>query len=247
MEVLRRNPDLLVEDVWRVFEVEGGGENSLAAYDKYSSAENRWRTALVELGNDGSLDRERLLDASLDALQRGFGAVSGAVVLRAPRGHASDTGRAHGAGVDLPLARREPDRTDCLDGAQGAHADREGEGLDPAEVVSQIRPALLTPARVRPRRRSDSWNEPSHPSPISGPEPQASSPKHSVMGALTCRRSRSKSSTRGSRRHPRILPLPFGHSPPAVIRRCAPRSTPGSELRTPLSRGRHSPHRRRGL
>ncbi len=72
MEVLRRNPDLLVEDVWRIFEVEGGGENSLAAYDKYSSEENRWRAALVELGNDGSLDRERLLDASLDALQRGF-------------------------------------------------------------------------------------------------------------------------------------------------------------------------------
>ena len=69
--LLRRNPDLLVDDVWRLFEVEGG-ENSLAAYDKYFREENTWRAALVELGEDGSLDRERLLDASLDALQRGF-------------------------------------------------------------------------------------------------------------------------------------------------------------------------------
>ncbi len=126
MAVLRRNPDLLVEDVWRIFEVEGGGENSLAAYDKYSSEENRWRAALVELGNDGSLDRERLLDASLDALQRGFAQFRAQWFSAFHEAHATDPGRARGAGVDLPLARREPDRTDCLDGAQGARADPEG-------------------------------------------------------------------------------------------------------------------------
>ncbi|NLX96414.1 MAG: hypothetical protein GXY83_09580 [Rhodopirellula sp.] len=65
-------PDLL-EDVWRLFELEGGGEFSLAAHDKYAKRpEHRWDWALVELSKQGKLPRQRLLDASLDALDRGF-------------------------------------------------------------------------------------------------------------------------------------------------------------------------------
>ncbi|MCP4319745.1 MAG: hypothetical protein GY789_28130 [Hyphomicrobiales bacterium] len=68
---VQRHPDL-IPDLWRFFEVEGTGEFSLAAYDKYSSADNSWTAALLELSDKGLIDRSRLLDASLDALARDF-------------------------------------------------------------------------------------------------------------------------------------------------------------------------------
>jgi Family of unknown function (DUF6493) len=68
---LLADPDLL-EDVWKVFEIEGGGEYSLAAHDKYMRAELSWETGLVQLANEGKLSRARLLDASLEALARDF-------------------------------------------------------------------------------------------------------------------------------------------------------------------------------
>ena len=58
--------------VWRLFEVEGNSENSLAAHDKYSAANRTWEYLLLELSQSGNLPRERLLDASLQALDRGF-------------------------------------------------------------------------------------------------------------------------------------------------------------------------------
>jgi hypothetical protein len=57
---------------WRLFEVEGGGELSLAACDKYTADENGWSYALRDLAARGKIDRGRLLDASLDALSRDF-------------------------------------------------------------------------------------------------------------------------------------------------------------------------------
>jgi hypothetical protein len=62
----------LLDEVWRLFEIEGGGELSLAARDKYTREEDTWETALVELAKQGKLDRGRLLDASLDTLGRDF-------------------------------------------------------------------------------------------------------------------------------------------------------------------------------
>ena len=69
---LDAEPDLL-DDLWRLFEIEGGGEYSLATHDKYTRDDNRWDRAFVELSRRGTFPRERLLDASLDALERGFG------------------------------------------------------------------------------------------------------------------------------------------------------------------------------
>jgi hypothetical protein len=72
LDTLLEEPDLL-EDVWRLFELEGGGEYSLAAHDKYrKQPADRWDRSLAELSRRGILPRERLLDASLDALDRGF-------------------------------------------------------------------------------------------------------------------------------------------------------------------------------
>jgi hypothetical protein len=69
---LEADPVLLKHEVWRLFEVEGSGEFSLAAYDKYCRPDYNWATALKELAADGKLSRSRLLDASLDALERDF-------------------------------------------------------------------------------------------------------------------------------------------------------------------------------
>lgn len=65
---------LLEGDVWRFFEVEGGGEDSLANHDKYlKRGQAGWAERLKAYSDDGKLDRQRLLDASLEALQRDFG------------------------------------------------------------------------------------------------------------------------------------------------------------------------------
>ncbi len=65
--------EFLKRDIWRLFEIEGNGEHSLSAHDKYFRRPGRaWNHALVELSRLGELSRERLLDASLDSLSRDF-------------------------------------------------------------------------------------------------------------------------------------------------------------------------------
>lgn len=73
-ERIRRTPDIRDEDVWRLFEVEGGGDLSLSSFDKYVGGKKTggWTGALVELSEDGTLSRDRLLDESLNALGRDF-------------------------------------------------------------------------------------------------------------------------------------------------------------------------------
>lgn len=62
----------LLPEVWRLFEIEGAGEFSLAAFDKYTREDRTWAAGLAELSRRGVLDRSRLLDASLGALARDF-------------------------------------------------------------------------------------------------------------------------------------------------------------------------------
>ncbi len=72
-EALLEDASLLEEDVWQLFVVDGQGEHSLAAHDKYHRAENCWNHAFCKLSQDGRLSRTRLLDATLGALVRDFG------------------------------------------------------------------------------------------------------------------------------------------------------------------------------
>ena len=71
MELLRQQPDLIVE-IERLFEIEGQGEFSLAAYDKYVQDDNSWSYALRHLSEQARLDRQTLLECSLRALGRDF-------------------------------------------------------------------------------------------------------------------------------------------------------------------------------
>jgi hypothetical protein len=69
-DLLRADPELLDTVVWQVFEVEGGGEVSLANIDRFFGAP--WRATFLELVGDGTIDRERVLVECLGALQRDF-------------------------------------------------------------------------------------------------------------------------------------------------------------------------------
>lgn len=72
--MLRHDQVLREETFWRIFEVEGGGEISLANVDKFSREEGNWHHTVVELVADGTLDRARVLRACLQALNRDFSA-----------------------------------------------------------------------------------------------------------------------------------------------------------------------------
>lgn len=73
-ESLRADPELVDKVVWRMFEVEGGGEVSLANVDKYSADDVGWQATFIELTSDGTLPRERVLTSALGALNRDFSA-----------------------------------------------------------------------------------------------------------------------------------------------------------------------------
>jgi hypothetical protein len=80
---LLADDDLLVEDVWLVFEVDASRELSTAVVYEQNKGHtlgkpigNRWLYAFTRLAAEGRLDRQRLLDASLASLQRDFRASS---------------------------------------------------------------------------------------------------------------------------------------------------------------------------
>jgi hypothetical protein len=69
---LREDPELLDRCFWPMFNVEGGGQVSLTNADKYGGGS--WGTTVVGLVDDGTVDRDRVLDACLEALVRDLGA-----------------------------------------------------------------------------------------------------------------------------------------------------------------------------
>lgn len=71
-EKLRADPELIERALWRVFEVEGGGEVSLTNVDRFGGDE--WRKTFLELTADGTLDRARVLNGCLQTLGRDFAA-----------------------------------------------------------------------------------------------------------------------------------------------------------------------------
>jgi hypothetical protein len=69
-DVVAADPGLLEVEVWRLFEVEGGGEDSLTAHEKYTG--DRWGDFFRGQAARDPAMRSRLLDASLAALGRDF-------------------------------------------------------------------------------------------------------------------------------------------------------------------------------
>jgi uncharacterized protein DUF6493 len=75
---LLADEELLEDEVWRIFEVDCGRELGWAAVFEAGERSgmrrgaNYWTYALKRLSEEGRLDRQRLLDTSLDALMRDF-------------------------------------------------------------------------------------------------------------------------------------------------------------------------------
>ncbi len=147
------DPGLLEHEVWRLFEVEGGGEVSLANCDKYRFRGNPWSEALVLLADEGLLPRKRLLDASLAALGRDFSgyragwharfheALSPTLDERAAR---SDS---YGGLLSSPIAN-----TVAFAVAALAELDRAGRLPASAELVDRLRPALASERKLTIQR-----------------------------------------------------------------------------------------------
>lgn len=73
LDRIRDGLDGLRPEIWRQFEVEGDNEVSLInCQTRRESVEGGWAGALATLSDEGLLERARLLDASLEALARGF-------------------------------------------------------------------------------------------------------------------------------------------------------------------------------
>jgi hypothetical protein len=69
---LKKYRFLVENDLWLLFQFEGGQELSLAAYDKFSRDGHKWEDILDILSQEGIMPRAKMLKASLEALNRGF-------------------------------------------------------------------------------------------------------------------------------------------------------------------------------
>ena len=70
LQALRNDPSLLKDEVWKLFEYEGDGENTLANIDRWEKTS--WSGALATLSKEGKLSRPKLLASALGALELGF-------------------------------------------------------------------------------------------------------------------------------------------------------------------------------
>jgi len=66
------NPEIVEDEFWRIFEIDGTSADGLAVIDGRHWSKNLWTDALLSLAKDGKLPRKRLISASLSALNRGF-------------------------------------------------------------------------------------------------------------------------------------------------------------------------------
>ncbi|RRD52464.1 hypothetical protein EII12_04630 [Buchananella hordeovulneris] len=72
--LLRHDAEFREQIFWRIFEVEGGGEVSLANLEKFNLGSNSWAATVQEMIVDGLAPRPRVLRACLEALNRDFSA-----------------------------------------------------------------------------------------------------------------------------------------------------------------------------
>ena len=70
LDELKNDPGLLKDEIWRLFEYEGEGDNTLARVDCFRWSD--WAGALSKLSEEGKLPRARLLDSALGALELEF-------------------------------------------------------------------------------------------------------------------------------------------------------------------------------
>ncbi len=144
---LRDDAELVDRVLWRVFQVEGGGEVSLANVDKFSQPEAGWRSTFLELVGDGTLPRDRVLTECLGALQRDFSAYRAGWFssLYAAMEPTIDEQASHQARLrDLVRSQVSPTVTTAVKRLRAVG--RSGL-LDDPETVTALGPALLSPVK----------------------------------------------------------------------------------------------------
>ena len=106
--MLRHDHALRDQVFWRVFEVEGGGEISLANIDKFSREEFNWHNTVVLLANEGTLAGASR--GCLEALNRDFSAYRAGWFSRVcvPGAHARRNGGGPAVAAPVPVRRSPP-------------------------------------------------------------------------------------------------------------------------------------------
>ena len=142
---LRADPDLVRRALWKVFEVEGGGEVSLTNVDRFGGDE--WRKAFLQLTADGTLDRARVLSACLAALGRDFAAYRASWFSATYRALEPTTDEAAAFQADLRrLLGAAVPATVSFALKQLGRVERAGL-LDIEATVEALRPAVLVKAK----------------------------------------------------------------------------------------------------
>ena len=140
-ELIADDPGLLEVEVWRLFEVEGGGEDSLANHEKFFG--DTWGNVFRDLAARDPAMRERLLDASLAALARDFSTYRAGWFSRFHESLApTDDERAQRTDAYLRTSPK-PRRPDGLVRGRGAAEDRRAPALPPDDLLDRIGPVLV--------------------------------------------------------------------------------------------------------
>jgi hypothetical protein len=69
---LKADPELLEDEIWRLFETENQAFTKEYSHYDHNPKSETWTVALKKLSDAGVIDRQRLLDCSLTALQSDF-------------------------------------------------------------------------------------------------------------------------------------------------------------------------------
>ncbi|MES2320497.1 MAG: DUF6493 family protein [Pseudomonadota bacterium] len=70
LRMMEADPGLLEVALPRIFDVEGDGDSSMAAIEKYAHGDNTWTYALLELISTGKLSRAYLIERCLHTLEK---------------------------------------------------------------------------------------------------------------------------------------------------------------------------------
>jgi hypothetical protein len=140
-DVLAEDPGLLEIEAWRLFEVEGGGEDSLANHEKFAG--DSWGNVFRELAGSDAAMRDRLLDASLAALGRDFATYRAGWFSRFHETlEPTNEERAQRAEAYLGLLRSRVGPTVSFAVAALTKVDRAGR-LSPDALLDRVGPVLM--------------------------------------------------------------------------------------------------------
>jgi hypothetical protein len=143
-DLVQADPGILEVEAWRLFEVEGGGEDSLANHEKFFG--DRWGHLFRDLAARDPAARERLLDASLAALTRDFPTYRAGWFSRFHESlQPTDDERAPRAQAYLRLLRSRVGPTVSFATAALVRIERSG-GLVPDALLDRIGPVLMDAA-----------------------------------------------------------------------------------------------------